>query len=123
MLKKHLIILLLLVSSVGLFAQSIPSGTGRYEALGYNPFIMDAATDINRNPAWAGIYYNYAFGDIGTATSSSEGGSDFVLDNQYAGINFHIGKMLSLGAVLTKMKACGQLLTMVMWVEVTDRIH
>lgn len=99
MLKKHLIILLLLVSSVGLFAQSIPSGTGRYEALGYNPFIMDAATDINRNPAWAGMYYNYAFGDIGTATSS---GSDFYLDNQYAGINFHVGKMISLGAVFNK---------------------
>ena len=99
MLKKLLSVMFLFVMTVGVFSQSIPSGTARYQALGYNPFIMDAATDILRNPAWAGMYHNYAFGDIGTATSN---GSDFYLDNQYAGINFHTGKNITLGVVLNK---------------------
>jgi hypothetical protein len=85
--------------AVGAYSQSIPSGTARFEALGYNPFIMDAATDINRNPAWAGMYRNYAFGDIGKATGS---GSDFYLDNQYGGLNFGISKTVTLGLVLNK---------------------
>lgn len=103
MLKKHLIILLLLVSSVGLFAQSIPSGTGRYEALGYNPFIMDAATDINRNPAWSGMYRNYVFGDIGRFMPTNNGSSDnFTLSQQYIGVNFNLGKKWNAGLVLNK---------------------
>ncbi|MGA2668804.1 MAG: hypothetical protein ABSF32_07785 [Ignavibacteria bacterium] len=99
MLKKHLTVLLLLVMAIGAYSQSIPSGTARYEALGYNPFIMDAATDINRNPAWTGMYRNYTFGDIGRATGN---GSDFYLDNQYGGINFGISKTVTLGMVLNK---------------------
>ena len=83
----------------GLFSQSIPSGTGRIEALGYNPFFLDAATDINQNPAWSGYFRNYIFGDLGKATAT---GSDFYLDNQYAGINFAIGKTMTLGVVFNK---------------------
>jgi hypothetical protein len=100
MLKKHFTILLLLViMTAGTFAQSIPSGTARFEALGYNPFIMDAAIDINRNPAWGSMYRNYAFGDLGRATGE---GSDFFLDDQYVGVNFGLGKMTTLGLVLNK---------------------
>ena len=101
MLKKHLTVLLLLVMAVGAYGQSIPSGTARYEALGYNPFIMDAATDINRNPAWTGMYRNYAFGDIGRATGS-ESSSNFYLDGQYGALNFGISKTITLGMVLNK---------------------
>jgi hypothetical protein len=97
MLKKHLTILLLLVMAVGAFAQSIPSGTARYEALGYNPFIMDAATDINRNPAWGGMYRNYTFGDIGRGSVG-----ELELTQQYAGVNFGLGKNFSAGMVLNK---------------------
>ena len=49
MLKKRLVVLLLMVMAVGVYAQSIPSGTGRFEALGNSPYILDAATDINNN--------------------------------------------------------------------------
>lgn len=102
MLKKHFTILLLLViMTFGAFAQSIPSGTARYEALGYNPFIMDAATDINRNPAWGGMYRNYGFGDLGRATGN---GSDFYLDDQYVGVNFGLGKTINAGLILNKNK-------------------
>lgn len=97
MLKKHLVVLLLMVMAVGVYAQSIPSGTGRYEALGNSPYILDAATDINNNPVWSSYYRNYIFGDIGRNVVN-----DFQLDGQYAGINFGVSKKLSLGLVLNR---------------------
>lgn len=97
MLKKHLAIMLLFVMAVAAFAQSIPSGTGRYEALGNSPFILDAATDINNNPAWNNYYRNYAFGDIGRSVIN-----DFELSDQYAGATFGVGKKLNLGMILNK---------------------
>lgn len=106
MLKKHLTVLLLLVMAVGAFAQSIPSGTARYEALGYNPFIMDAATDLNRNPAWGGMYRNYAFGDIGRGSVSTEA-PYFELSSQYAGINFGLGKNFAAGMILNRSEGRG----------------
>lgn len=97
MLKKHLAVMLLLFMAVGVYAQSIPSGTGRYEALGRSPFILDAATDINNNPAWNCYYRNYAFGDIGRNVINN-----FALSDQYAGITFGVGKKLNLGMILNK---------------------
>jgi hypothetical protein len=97
MLKKRLIVLLLLVMAVGAYAQSIPSGTGRIEALGNSPFILDAATDIYNNPAWNNYYRNYAFADFGRDVIS-----DFALTNQYAGVTFGIGKKWNLGMILNK---------------------
>ena len=64
MLKHFLAVMLLFVMGVGAFSQSIPSGTGRYTALGSSPFILDASTDIYNNPAWNNYYRNYAFGDL-----------------------------------------------------------
>jgi hypothetical protein len=99
MLKKHLAVMLLLFMAVGAFAQSIPSGTGRYEALGSSPFILDAATDINNNPAWNTQYRNYAFGDIGRDYIGTQ---DFQLSGQYAGATFGVSKKLNLGMILNK---------------------
>jgi hypothetical protein len=97
MLKKHLVVLLLMVMAVGASAQSIPSGTGRIEALGNSPFILDAATDISNNPAWNNYYRYYAFGDFGRDVIS-----DFALTNQYAGVTFGVGKKWNLGLILNK---------------------
>lgn len=91
--------MLLFVMAVAAFAQSIPSGTGRFEALGWSPFILDAATDINQNPAWTNYYRNYAFGDIGSGFVENE---DFALTGQYAGATFGVGKKLNLGMILNK---------------------
>jgi len=102
MLKKLLSISFMLIMTIGIYAQSIPSGTARYEALGYNPFIMDASIDINRNPAWSGMYRNYAFGDIGRADGVND---DFELADQYAGVNFAVGKKMTLGLVLNKVES------------------
>lgn len=83
------------------YGQSIPSGTGRYEALGYNPFIKDASIDINRNPAWTTVYRNYAFGDLGR----SEVGTDqYQLTDQFGAANFGISKEVSLGIVANKFE-------------------
>ncbi len=90
----------MLISTVS-YGQSIPSGTGRYEALGYNPFIKDASIDINRNPAWTTVYRNYVFGDIGR----TEVGTDqYQLTEQFIGANFGVSKDLSLGLVLNKFE-------------------
>ena len=97
MFKKRLVVLLLLFMAVGVYAQSIPSGTGRIEALGNSPFILDAATDIFNNPAWNNYYRNYAFGDLGRDVIS-----DFALTNQYAGVTFGVGKKWNLGMILNK---------------------
>jgi len=79
------------------YSQSIPSGTARFEALGYNPFLWDASIDINRNPAWAGYYRDYTFGDIGRGAVN-----EFQLNEQFGAVNFGISKEISLGMVLNK---------------------
>ncbi len=89
---------IMLVTSVS-FGQSIPSGTARYEALGYNPFIKDASIDINRNPAWSTVYKNYLFGDLGRDQVT---GTQYELTEQWAGANFGLSKEIALGLVLNK---------------------
>jgi hypothetical protein len=97
--KKLLLILFLMVFATGLYAQHISSGTARYEALGSSPFFKDAAIDMFNNPAWTTQYKDYAFGDIGRGTVT---GQDFRLTNPYGGVNFGIGKTISLGLILDK---------------------
>jgi hypothetical protein len=89
---------IMLVSAVS-HAQSIPSGTARYEALGYNPFIKDASIDINRNPAWTTVYRNYAFGDLGREVVNQ-----YELTEQFGAVNFGVSKDVALGLVLNKFE-------------------
>lgn len=106
--KRTIQLLVLAVISIFSFSsftnsQSIPSGTARYEALGFNPFITDAAIDLNRNPAWGTKYINYAFGDLGRY-SSQNGNKDstYSLRDQYLGFNLRTGREWALGLVLNK---------------------
>jgi len=89
----------LMLTGVSFSQDAIPSGTARYEALGYNPFLWDASIDINRNPAWAGYYQNYLFGDIGR---NKVAGTQYELSGQFAGVNFGVSKEISLGLVANK---------------------
>ncbi|MCX6164222.1 MAG: hypothetical protein NTU73_05075, partial [Ignavibacteriae bacterium] len=100
MFKKLLIIFLFLIITSGVFSQSIPSGTGRYEALGFNPFITDPAFDIIRNPAWGNTYRNYVFGDIGRADLTDP--SLYKLKNQYIGVNFGLSPKIFAGIIFNK---------------------
>jgi len=98
MLKKLLAVMFMFVMAAGVFSQSIPSGTGRYAALGSSPFILDASTDIFNNPSWTGMYRNYAFADL-TPMNNTENGSEF---NGSAGVTFGIGKKWNLGMIINR---------------------
>jgi hypothetical protein len=100
MFKKLLILSFFLVITTGVYAQSIPSGTGRYEALGFNPFITDPALDLIRNPAWGNQYRNYTFGDLGRADLTDP--NLYKLKNQYVGINFGLGTKIFGGLILNR---------------------
>jgi hypothetical protein len=95
MLKRFLAVMFLFVMAVSVYAQSIPSGTGRYSALGNSPFILDAHVDMLSNPAWNNQYRNYAFADL---TPLSEG--EF---NGHAGVTFGVGKKLNLGMIVNRV--------------------
>jgi hypothetical protein len=95
MLKHFLAVMLLFVLAVSTYSQSIPSGTGRYNALGSSPFILDASTDIFNNPAWTTYYRNYAFGDL-----NQFGEADNFDGN--AGVTFGIGKKWNLGMIINR---------------------
>jgi len=105
MLKHFLAVMLLFVLAVSTYSQSIPSGTGRYTALGSSPFILDASTDIFNNPAWNNYYRNYAFGDlntsatIGSPETSGESSDNF---NGNAGVTFGVGKKWNLGMIINR---------------------
>lgn len=92
-----LFVTIVMLSNVSFGQNAIPSGTARFEALGYNPFLVDAAIGINTNPAWASQYRNYTFGDIGRNVMN-----DFELDNQFVAVNFGVSKEITLGMVLNK---------------------
>jgi len=104
MLKHFLAVMLLFVLAVGAYSQSIPSGTGRYTALGSSPFILDASTDIFNNPAWNNYYRNYAFGDLNTTSTVGSGpngeSSDDFAGN--AGVTFAVGKKWNLGMIINR---------------------
>lgn len=86
--------MLMFILAAGVFSQSIPSGSGRYNALGNSPFILDAHGDILSNPAWNSYYKDYAFADL-----SPFNGSEFT---GHAGVNFGVGKKWSLGFIVNK---------------------
>ena len=94
MLKHFLAVMLLFVMGVGAFSQSIPSGTGRYAALGNSPFILDAHVDMLNNPAWNNYYRNYAFADLTPETGAGFDG--------HAGVTFGVGKKWNLGFIVNR---------------------
>ncbi|MCC6865024.1 MAG: hypothetical protein IT280_02570 [Ignavibacteria bacterium] len=95
MLKHFLAVMLLLVMGVSVYSQNIPSGTGRYTALGSSPFMLDASTDIFNNPAWNNMYRDYAFGDL-----NQFGETDDFDGN--AGVTFGVGKKWNLGIIVNR---------------------
>ncbi|MCC7158778.1 MAG: hypothetical protein IT281_04480 [Ignavibacteria bacterium] len=95
MLKHFLVVMLLFVLAVSGYSQSIPSGTGRYSALGNSPFILDAHVDMLNNPAWNNYYRNYAFADL--TPEISNGNFD-----GHAGVTFGVGKKWNLGFIVNR---------------------
>lgn len=76
-------------------------GFARLRGMGNNPYIIDPYVSTV-NPAWAGYYPNFIFGDLGGPTSPTptpwgSGGT-----GQFISANFHVGSGLTLGGMLTR---------------------
>lgn len=71
-------------------------GFARLHAMGDNPYIIDP-DNIKTNPAYASIYSNFLWGDIGSQSSSPDDGF-----GQFAAFNFRANKDLTLGIMLTR---------------------
>jgi hypothetical protein len=93
--KHFLAIMFLVFIAAGTYSQSIPSGNGRYNALGNSPFILDASVDMFNNPAWNNYYRDYAFGDL------NQFGENDNFDGN-AGVTFAVGKKWNLGMIINK---------------------
>lgn len=93
--KHFLAIMFLVFIAAGTYSQSIPSGNGRYNALGNSPFILDASVDMFNNPAWNNYYRDYAFGDL------NQNGENDNFDGN-AGVTFAVGKKWNLGMIINR---------------------
>ena len=76
-----------------------PSGTGPNLIL--NPFVHDDPTIMLLNPAYQGMYRDYAWMNIGGGTLNGMTTGDNGYGSQFAGVNFAYGKELAFGANLS----------------------
>ncbi|HOJ18627.1 MAG: hypothetical protein GX452_08020 [Ignavibacteriales bacterium] len=99
MFRKLFIISLILLTSLSL-AQNERNlragGYARVYSMGMNPYIVDL-DNIKTNPAYGGQFSNMIWGDIGSSAASPYDGT-----GQFAGFNYRINKMISVGALLTR---------------------
>jgi len=101
MFKKFFYLLFVVLLVVNVSAQEVDKfdrsgGYARVEALGSNPFIVDP-TNLTVNPAYAALYTNFLWGDIGSAAAAANDGV-----GQFAGLNFKLNKEITLGAILSR---------------------
>ncbi|MDP2364426.1 MAG: hypothetical protein Q8M94_11745 [Ignavibacteria bacterium] len=71
-------------------------GFARVYSMGDNPFIVDP-DNIKTNPAYASVYSNFLWGDIGSAVGNPASGF-----GQFAGFNYSVSKEFTLGLLLTR---------------------
>jgi len=72
-------------------------GYARVLGMGNNPYIVDPY-ETTVNPAWAGYYPNFLFGDLGSSAGAFASGGV----GQFVSANFHVGGGLTLGGMLTR---------------------
>jgi len=90
--------LITLLFSVSVYAQyKQTGGAARLRGMGNNPYVVDPYF-MTVNPAWAGHYHNFLFGDLGfSAGAFAPGGV-----GQFVAANFHVGGGLALGGMLVR---------------------
>ncbi len=71
-------------------------GFARLQGMGNNLYIVDPY-NMTANPAWAGYYHNFLFGDLGSSNGPFNPGA-----GQFVAANFHVGGGLSLGGMLAR---------------------
>jgi len=85
--------------SVSVFSQyEQTGGYARLVGMGNNTYVVDPY-GITVNPAWAGFYHNFLFGDLGSQQGAPFGTGGI---GQFVAANFHVGGGLSLGALLAR---------------------
>lgn len=97
---RNVISFLVISVLIGTSAYAQYKQTGGYARLlgmGDNPYIVDPyITTVN--PAWAGYYPNFLFGDLGSSAGNFSSGGV----GQFVSGNFHVGSGLTLGGMLTR---------------------
>jgi len=101
MLRSFYSIILVCVTSAALFAQfddtQRTGGYARLLGMGNNPYVVDPYfTAVN--PAWASIYSNFLWGDLGS--QQTPWGNDGV--GQFAGFNFRVNRNITFGGILSR---------------------
>ena len=76
-------------------------GYARVLGMGNNPYIVDPY-ETTINPAWAGYYPNFLFGDLGGPTTPTPSPWGSGGTGQFISANFHVGGGLTLGGMLTR---------------------
>lgn len=71
-------------------------GYARVFSLGDNPYILDA-DNLKTNPAFAGMYSNFLWGDLGSAAVTADDGV-----GQFAAFNLKVTKDFTVGAILAR---------------------
>lgn len=97
---RNFISILVLSVLIGASAFAQYKQTGGYArilGMGNNPYIIDPYVSTI-NPAWAGHYPNFLFGDLGSSTGAFASGGA----GQFISANFHVGGGLTLGGMLTR---------------------
>jgi hypothetical protein len=99
MMRKCITILVVsILLGASAFAQyKQTGGFARLQGMGNNPYVIDPYVSTV-NPAWAGYYPNFLFGDLGSSTGAFASGGV----GQFISANFHVGSGLTLGGMLTR---------------------
>lgn len=84
------------------FGQEAPKfektgGYARVLSLGDNPYILDLE-NLKTNPAYAGHYANFFYGDFGSSIVGSPNDGN----GQYAGFNLRFNSQITVGAILAR---------------------
>ena len=96
--KYTFILVISILIGASAFAQyKQTGGFARLAGMGNNPYIVDPYGTVT-NPAWAGYYPNFLFGDLGSSAGAFSSGGV----GQFISANFHVGGGLTLGGILTR---------------------
>jgi hypothetical protein len=91
------LIVLVLIGTSSFAQYKQTGGFARLAGMGNNPFVVDPYQETV-NPAWAGYYENFIFGDLGSSAGNFASGGV----GQFISANFHVARGLTLGGMLTR---------------------
>ncbi len=94
----HVLLVCVLFISVNAQNMERTGGYARVVSMGNNPYLVDPE-GIKLNPAWASVYHDFLWGDLGSNSGPTFGNSSA---GQFAGLNVSITDQVVVGALLTR---------------------